>query len=73
MPNIELARVVESGVFVWTWTSLHGLLVVRGAAGGGGGGGGAFCLEGLNLYGAGRWRRWRRWQGNQRKARTNDL
>ena len=46
-------RVVESGVFVWPWTESQGLLVIRGAAGGGGGGGGAFCIEGLNLYGAG--------------------
>ena len=47
-----VSRVVESGVFVWPWTESQGLLVISGAAGGGGGGGGAFCLEGLNLYGA---------------------
>ena len=47
------SRVVESGVFVWPWTESQGLLVISGAAGGGGGGGGAFCIEGLNLYGAG--------------------
>ncbi len=46
-------RIVESGVFEWPWKESHGLLFIAGAAGGGGGGGGAFCLEGLNLYGAG--------------------
>jgi hypothetical protein len=52
MPNTRFSRITESGVFEWPWTSPHGLLVIAGAAGGGGGGG-AFCLEGLNLYGAG--------------------
>ena len=53
MPESRFSRVVESGVFVWPWTEAQGLLVIGGAAGGGGGGGGAFCIEGLNLYGAG--------------------
>ena len=53
MPNTHFARIAESGVFEWPWTSPHGLLLIFGAAGGGGGGGGAFCIEGLNLYGAG--------------------
>lgn len=46
-------RVVKSGIFEWPWTESHGLMLIAGAAGGGGGGGGAFCLEGLNLFGAG--------------------
>ena len=53
MPKKALRRVVNSGVFVWPWTSPRGLVIIGGAAGGGGGGGGAFCLEGLNLYGSG--------------------
>ena len=53
MLKTGFSRIVESGVFEWPWTSPDGLLVITGAAGGGGGGGGAFCLEGLNLYGAG--------------------
>lgn len=51
MTNTGSSRLVESGVFKWPWTASHGLLVIGGASGGGGGG--AFCLEGLNLYGAG--------------------
>ena len=53
MQEGRFSRVVESGVFVWPWSEAQGLLVIGGAAGGGGGGGGAFCIEGLNLYGAG--------------------
>ena len=53
MQKSGFGRVVESGVFEWPWTEAQGLLVIGGAAGGGGGGGGAFCIEGLNLYGAG--------------------
>ena len=53
MQTIGHRRIVKSGVFEWPWTESHGLLFIVGAAGGGGGGGGAFCLEGLNLYGAG--------------------
>ena len=53
MQKKGFSRIVESGVFVWPWKEPQGLLVLSGAAGGGDGGGGAFCLEGLNLYGAG--------------------
>ena len=48
----SLARVEESGEFVWPWRATRGLAVISGAHGGGGGGG-ALCLEGLNVYGAG--------------------
>lgn len=53
MSASSFSRIVESGVFEWPWKTPHGLLVVCGAAGGGGGGGGAFCMEGLNIFGAG--------------------
>ena len=52
MSNRGLVRIEDSGDFTWDWSSSNGLLLLAGASGGGGGGGGAFCLEGLNLYGA---------------------
>ena len=52
MAQVALKRIDESGIFRWPWDSTSGLLVICGASGGGGGGGGAFCLEGLNLFGA---------------------
>ena len=52
MRETGLRRIRKSGTFEWPWPTSHGLIVVTGAAGGGGGGGGAFCIQGLNLYGA---------------------
>ena len=48
-----IVRIVESGTYEWPWSTALGLVIIAGAAGGGGAGGGAFCIEGLNLYGAG--------------------
>lgn len=53
MRDAPLHRITESGIFEWPWAAPTGLAIITGAAGGGGGGGGAFCLEGLNLFGAG--------------------
>lgn len=53
MRDAVLHRITESGNFAWPWATPTGLAIITGAAGGGGGGGGAFCLEGLNLFGAG--------------------
>ena len=53
MRDARLHRITESGYFEWPWAASSGLAIIAGAAGGGGGGGGAFCLEGLNLFGAG--------------------
>ncbi|MCY4189605.1 MAG: hypothetical protein OXD30_14100 [Bryobacterales bacterium] len=53
MRDAALHRITESGNFEWPWAAPTGLAIIAGAAGGGGGGGGAFCLEGLNLFGAG--------------------
>lgn len=53
MRDATLRRIAESGSFEWHWAAPTGLAIITGAAGGGGGGGGAFCLEGLNLFGAG--------------------
>ena len=52
MRDAALHRITESGNFEWPWAAPTGLAIITGAAGGGGGGG-AFCLEGLNLFGAG--------------------
>ena len=49
MPQSGLQRIVETGTFSWPWQTSRGLAILAG----GGGGGGAFCMEGLNLYGAG--------------------
>ena len=53
MRDAALHRITESGNFEWPWAAPTGLAIITGAAGGGGGGGGAFCLEGLNVFGAG--------------------
>ena len=53
MRDATLYRITESGNFKWPWAAPTGLAIITGAAGGGGGGGGAFCLEGLNIFGAG--------------------
>jgi len=53
MRDAALHRITESGNFEWPWAAPTGLAIITGATGGGGGGGGAFCLEGLNLFGAG--------------------
>ena len=53
MRDATLRRITESGIVEWPWAVPTGLTIIAGAAGGGGGGGGAFCLEGLNLFGAG--------------------
>ena len=52
MTEPRFVRIEESVVFNWIWPGTSGLLVISGGCGGGGGGGGAFCLEGLNFYGA---------------------
>ena len=52
MSGMGFRQILESGVFQWLWPTPHGLAIITGAAGGGGGGGGAFCMQGLNLYGA---------------------
>ena len=53
MPQSGLQHIVETGTFSWPWRTSRGLAILTGGSGGGGGGGGAFCMEGLNLYGAG--------------------
>ena len=55
MPNPGLQKIVETGTFSWPWQTSRGLAILTGGSGGSGGsgGGGAFCMEGLNLYGAG--------------------
>ena len=53
MPQSGLQRIAETGTFSWPWQTGRGLAILTGGSGGGGGGGGAFCIEGLNLYGAG--------------------
>lgn len=52
MPNPGLQKIVETGTFSWPWQTSRGLAILTGGSGGSGGGG-AFCMEGLNLYGAG--------------------
>ena len=52
MRDAALHRITESGNFEWPWAAPTGLAIIAGAAGDSGGGG-AFCLEGLNLFGAG--------------------
>lgn len=47
-----MRRLNESGTFEWQWSARRGLAIVIGGSGGGGGGGGAFCIDGLNLFGA---------------------
>ena len=53
MRDVALYRITETGNVEWPWAAPAGLAIITGASGGGGGGGGAFCLEGLNLFGAG--------------------
>ena len=50
MRDVALRRISESVSFEWPWAAPTGLAIISGAAGGGGG---AFCMEGLNLFGAG--------------------
>lgn len=52
MRDVPLRRISESVSFEWPWAAPTGLAIISGAAGGSGGGG-AFCMEGLNLFGAG--------------------